>query len=293
MAIGAFVGGTIVNLCSKLVANSVMSTAPGANRLIMARRDIAEFTVTCGSPHINNETSIPLSGGHVGFGSPVGQSKLRSYAGKMYDARIYDKPLSAENLSYVYNKWAARFGLSLLHDAGIDPGGPVLCLDPGNPDPQMFVMPGGAGPARCERLGANLLRIHGEGSAGVELPYETTQLRIRYKLSGIPVRGERYVIATFGSVAQPLRLHIDAANPRNLYANDVLVAAVDKPTSFNNLIITLSNNKVAVGSLNFNFPAMPRCYLGSAFPENSLPASRSIDYDVSAMKAVQPRNPDP
>jgi hypothetical protein len=138
----------------------------------------------------------------------------------------------------------------------------------------------------CETVSSTLLRIHGEGSAGVELPYGATQLVIRYKLGATPASTDKYVIATFGSATTPARLYIDAANPTSLYCNGRLVATVTTPTSYNTVTVIVSTNKISIGSFEQYFSGKPRCFLGSAIPESLLAVTKTIDYDVSAMTAT-------
>jgi hypothetical protein len=89
VAIGVDVDTTIANLATKLQANSMATYAPGSNRLLMSRSNIATFSVTSGSSQISVESGIPLNGGVVAFGKTVGASSLTAYAGRMYEARVY------------------------------------------------------------------------------------------------------------------------------------------------------------------------------------------------------------
>lgn len=290
VTIGASVAATITNLATKLSTNSMSSFNPGSSRLIMTRTDIASFTATSGSGQISVESGIPLSSGPVSFGkkgASIGSS-LTGYAGNMYEARVYASPLSVANLTNLYNAKASSFGYSTMGGTSTAPGSPLLLLDPGSPNLTEFPSVGAA--PRCEIVSATLLRIHGEASASVELPYGATDVIIRYKLGATPTGTDKYVVATFGTVEYPIRLYIDAANPTSLYANDRLVAAVSSPTSFNTVTVRVSTHKINIGSFENYFAGKPRCYLGNAFPESKLAVSKTIDFDVSAMTATKAMN---
>lgn len=284
IAIGASTAATVTNTSAKLTTNSVANFSPGSNRLIMARTDIGSFSVT-GSAQIGVETGIPLGGSPLSVGKAVSGS-LAAFAGQIYEARLYDSPLSLANLTYLHNAKAASFGYANIGGTSTAPASPLVFLDPANPNPTVF--PPLGTPARCEVVSSSTLRIHGEGSAGVELPYGATQLAIRYKLGAAPSGGDKYVIATFGTVEHPVRLYVDTAHPTSLYANGRLVAAVADPTVFNTVTVIVSTNKIKVGSFEQYFSGKPRCFLGSAYPESLLAVSKTVDYDVSAMTALRP-----
>jgi hypothetical protein len=230
------------------------------------------------------ETGVPLDGSVVNFGKAISTSSLAAYAGRMYEARLYNSPLNTANLTYLYNAKAASVGYSAMGGISTSPGSPFLFLDPANPNPTEFPSLGTA--AHCEVVGSTLLRIHGEGSAAVEMPYGATELTFNFKLSDAPSSTDKYVIATFGSASTPLRLYIDSTNPAALYANGQLVATFDDPTNFNEITVVVSTNKITVGTFEQYFSGKPRCYLGSALPEGLLAVSKTIDYDVSTMTAV-------
>jgi hypothetical protein len=283
--IGADLDTTIANLITKLQANSMAAVTPGASRVLMSRSDIATFSVSESSSQISAETGIPLSGGVVAFGKTVTTSSLTAYAGRMYEARVYASPLTLANLTNLYNAKASSFGYSNISGTSTAPGSALLLFDPNSPNLTEF--PSIGTPARCEIADPDTLRVHGEASAGVELPYGATELVIRYKLGATPASTDKYVIATFGSKTTPARLYINAANPTKLYCNNREVATVTTPTSFNTVTVIVSTNKITIGSFEQYFSGKPRCYLGSAYPESLLAVSKTIDFDISSMSATK------
>ncbi len=287
VAIGATTALTITNLQTKLTANSMASFAPGSNRLIMTRTDITSFAVSSGSSQITVDTAIPLDGGRVAFGKTVSASSLIAYAGNMYEARVYASALSVANLTSLHNGLAGSFGYSNIGGTSTTPGSPLLLYSAASPNPTEF--PSLGTPAYCEIVSSTVLRIHGEGSASVELPYGATQIVIRYKLGAAPTGADKYVIATFGDAASPTRMYITTAG--GLYANGHFIAAVADPTVYNTVTVIVSTNKINIGSFENYFSGKPRCYLGSAFPESLLAVSKSIDYDISAMIATSAVSP--
>jgi hypothetical protein len=144
--------------------------------------------------------------------------------------------------------------------------------------------------ARCEIVDPDTLRLHGEASAGVELPYGATELVIRYKLGVAPTGGDKCVIATFGTMQSPVRLYIDAAHPTSLYANGRLVAAVADRTVFNDATVIVSTNKIAIGGFEHYFSGKVPPLLGQRLRRNLLAVAKSIDHDISAMTATPPQS---
>lgn len=282
--IGVDTETTIGNLATKLQANSMVTYQPGTSRLIMTRANIATFTVTSGSSQITVESGIPLNASTVAFGNTKFTSGLTKYAGRMYEARVYASALSLANLTYLHNAKASSFGYSNIAGTSTAPSSPLLFLDPSSPNLTEFPSIGTA--PYCEIVSTATLRLHGEASAGVELPYGANQLVIRYKLGANPASTDKYVIATFGSALSPARLYIDAANPTKLYCNNREVATVITPTSYNTITVVVSTNKINIGSFEQYFSGKPRCFLGTAYPESLLAVSKTIDYDVSSMTAI-------
>lgn len=289
--IGASTTATVNNLASKLGANSMMTTAPGGGRLIMARTNIASFSVSSGSAQISVDTSIPLNSDPVSFGMrSVSTSTLAAWAGRMYDARLYDSVLSLANITYLHNLLTTALGLTAVSGTATAPGAALFHLDPASPDTVAFpALATTTVPPYCEVVDADTLRIHGEGSASVELPYGATELAIRYKLGATPTGADKYVIASFGTTDSPTTLYISAANPTKLYCQGREVSTVATPTNWNTLTVTVSTNKITIGSFEQYFAGKPRCFLGSAYPESLLAVTKTIDYDISAMTATRAR----
>lgn len=282
VAIGANVAATITNLSAKLSANAVNSfNLGGGSRLVMARTDLAAFTVTSGSAQIVAETSIPLAGTQASIGMrAVPSSSLADFTGKMFEARGYNTALTQANLVALYNEKAAGFGYPTI-TGGAAPSAPTLHLDPANPDTVNFP-PLGA-PARTEVVDANTLRLHGEASAAVELPFGAQEITIRYKLGATPTAGEQYTVASFGTSDGPVRLYVDSSG--KLYANGTVLGT--PVTGFNDVTLIVSTRKITTDSFEKVFAGKPRCFLGNAYPQGLLAASKSVDFDVAGMSVVK------
>lgn len=284
--IGASATTSAQNLVTKIATNSMSAVALGAGRLICARSDLATFSASSGSASITVETGVPLTGGPVSYGKAATGS-LASYTGKMYEARIYNSALSEANLRYLHNAKASNLGNPNVTGSSSAPGSPFLILDPGDPDEGEFASLTTDPAAYCEVVDDNTLRIHGEGSASIELPYGTTQLTIKFKLGATPTSTDRYTIATFGTAENPARLYIDAAEPTKLYLNRNLVTTIADPTAYHTVTVIVSANKASVGGVEFYAAGKPRCFLGDAYPQGLLTASKSIDYDLTTMTGAR------
>lgn len=284
--IGASTAATITNLATKMAANAMSTVEPGASRLIMARSNRATFSVSSGSASIAVESGIPISGGTSSFGRKANEgSALSAFTGRMFEGRVYASALTAANLTYLNNSLADDFGYSNVAGTSTAPGAPLLFLNPAAPNTTEFPLLAAPAAAHCEVVSAGVLRIHGEASASVELPYGATELVIRYKLGATPTATDKYVIATFGTVEAPVYLYIAAANPTSLYANGRLVASVPTPTVYNDVTVIVSTNKISIGSFEQYFDGKPRCFLGNAFPQGLLASSKTVDHEVSSMTA--------
>lgn len=285
--IGATTTDTITNMITALAVNAVQGVSPGGDtRIIMARTDHATFTVTSGSAAITVETGIPLDGGtvSVGYKNTDVTTGLTALSGKLYDARVYTSALSAANITYLHNALASSLGYSNVTGTSTAPGSsPDFHYDPANPDDEAWPIRN-SDYAYCEILSDTVLRIHGEGSAPVELPYGANQLVIVYRLGGTPADTDKYTVATFGNANGAARLYIDADNPTKLYCEGRLVATVTDPTDWNTITLIVSTNKITIGDFEQTFTGPPRCYLGQAFPEDLLDTDKHIDFDVSKMR---------
>ena len=284
--IGASAAATCANL--KAAVETAMA-ASGSNetsnlildtRLIVTRPDGATFAASTSATNVTVESSVSLTAGNAYVGSSIPGSSVPSYRGQLYDARIYDATLTAANMRSLYNARAAEFGYSTISGTSTTPSGPLLRVNPASPDNSAWPLVGGA---HCYEIVDDLLRLHGEASAAVDQPFGATDVTIRYKLSDTPASTDKYVIASFGVASSPVRLYINGANPKNLYLNGILVGTVTDPTAWNTITVTVSTNKAIVGGVDYYFEGKPRCYLGNAWPESLLDASKSSDYDVPAM----------
>ena len=290
VTIGATVATTITNLATAISATISSSVVSPGTRLVMAKTsDLSAFTVTSGSSQITVDSTIDLTGGPAYFGRAISTSSVQGYFGSIYDAQIHDSALTAANITNLHNSKASLFGYSNISGTSTAPSAPLLCLDPENPNPTEFPPVGLA--HYCEVVDASTLRIHGEGSASVELPYGANSLTISYKLGAAPSSLDKYVIATFGTSDSPARLYIDGSNPTSLYCNGREVSTVSNPTSYNTLTLTVSTNKISI-STNFEqvFAGKPRCFLGNGYPQGLLASTKYVDYDVSAMTAIKKVN---
>ena len=289
IVIGATVSDTVGNTNLKLRANSLKTAIPSSNRLLIARTDLSKVAVTSGSLRVVAEVTIPVAGGPVLFGKPVPASSASSLAGEIFDARAYDTPLTAANVTNLYNARAPEFGYAAINGTSIAPGDPRIKLDATAPDFTEFPSLADANvtaTAYCEVISEVSLRIHGEGSASVELPYDKTRINIRYKLGATPAGTDRYTIATFGTAASPARLYIDSKRPNSLYCNGQYVSSIgSSTTAVNTVVVAVHEGHIVVGDFKHSFSGEARCFLGSAYPENLLDPTKTIDYDVSAMTA--------
>ena len=288
VAIGASTAATITNLAAA-VASGMETMTVGSTGLMMTREDLATFAVDAsGSSQITVDTSIALNAGTISVGSKALEgSLLTPLVGRVYESRVYDSALSSANVTYLYDNRVSDFGYTAL-GGGSAPGDPLVYLNPASPDTDEWPPLGTDQPAYCETVGTSTLRIHGEASAAVELPYAVTELVIGYSLGAAPTGTEKYVIASFGTVAAPTRLYVDAANPTSLYANNSFVASVTGPTAANTVTVTVYSNKITIGgSFEMYFDGKPRCYLGNAFGEGLLTVDEHIDFDVSAMSCAK------
>jgi len=290
IAIGSVVSITASNTAAKLRAAELGSVTPSANRVFIANADFSVISVSSGSSEVTVESTVPVAGGQVLFGTPIAGSSAAPLAGRMYDARAYDSALTAANITNLYNAKASTFGYSTISGTSTAPASPLIHLDALSPNLTEFPdLDGAEDPVSgyCEVVSSNLLRIYGEGSASVELPHGVNELVIRYKIGATPTGTDKYTIATFGTVGLKARLYIDSDNPTSLYCNGRLVSSVANPTSYNTLTVIISTNKITIGSFEQAFVGKPRCFLGNAFPEDLLSPLKYADYDVSAMSAFR------
>lgn len=274
---------TIDNAITKIKTNSMLAAGAGANgRIIMMRSDLTTFTISSTSSAITADTTTPLNGGPVSFGKASVTSGLWPFAGRIYEARVYDSVLTDANITNLYNAKAASFGYSTISGTSTAPSSPLFFLNPASPN---ATIESAGDVSTCEVVDSSTLRINGETSASVELPYSVTQLTLRFKLGASPTGTERYTIATFGGSRRPVRLYIDADNPTKLYANDVEVLTIAAPTSYTSIGVTVSTNKITIGTVERDFSGRPRCYLGDAYPEGLLTPDKYVQYDISEMNA--------
>lgn len=281
VAIGSTVTASTANLSTKVRTNS-MQAGDLSPRIILARTDIATFTVSSGSAHITVETSMPLNGGQVHFGRKAfASSSLGGWAGRMYDARVYASALSVANLRSLYNNLADDFTYTAIAGTSTAPGTPLIFLDPNNPDSDEFPS---IGVAPYYEMIDDTLILHGEASASELLPHGATRVNLRFKLDAAPTGDSRYVIATMGDGSGPSRLFIDADNPTKLYLESKLIATLD-PTVWNTVTMIVSPRKVTIGSIERVAAGEPRLFLGNAYPQGLLASDKTVTFDVSVMRA--------
>jgi hypothetical protein len=287
--IGASTAVTVTNLIAKV--NTAMSATNAASnfitdtRLVISRPDGASFSASSGASNVTVESSVSLAGGNAYFGSKGPGSTVPNYHGRVYDARIYDAALTTANMRSLYNARRTDFGYDAISGTSTAPSSPLLHLDAESPDAVTFPTVGTA--HHCEVVDDDTLRIHGEGSAAVELPYGASTVTIRYKLSATPASTDKYVLASFGQSSTPVRLYLNGAAPTTLSLNGIAVGTVTDPTQWNTITVAIGANKVIVGGTDYYFAGRPRCYLGNAWPESLLASTKSIDYDVSAMSVTR------
>ena len=281
--IGASVNESAANLAVALKTNQMnASNINGLSKVLMTRTDVATFTVTSATAAVVVE-ACPLSGGKVSFGMKAQSSSLAPFAGKMFETKVFTAGLTEANINHLYNQKATVFGYPVLA-GGTAPAAPLLNLDPAAPNATEFPSIGKIA-GRCEVVNPTTLRVYGQGSAGVELPYGATAMTLKFKLSAAPSAGERYVVATFGSADFPVRLYVDGANPTGLYAGGKLVATI-VATDYTTLPLIVSTRKVTFGSVEVAFVGKPRCYLGEGYPGAvGLSVSKFVEFDVAGFGA--------
>lgn len=283
---------TIVNLDSAISSRAFLAYPAEIfeGRLLMARADGADFTVTSGSAAITLEAEIPLDGGLVRWGSPDGGA-LTPWSGRIYDGRLYTSALSEANIRWLFNRLADDFGYDTVAGTATDPGDPEFWANPDDLDTDVFPPSGNPEPGYCEQVesevaGADVLRIWGEESAAVEMPYSLNEVTIRWRCGATPTAGERCTIATFGVGDFPARLYIDGDNPTKLYLGPKQVGTVSA-TDWTNTTVTVATNYAKVGDNIYFAQGKPRCYLGDAFPQGLLLNTKYVDFDVARMKVVK------
>lgn len=290
ITIGATLDTLTANIAAKLRTNSMQAADIGEGRVVMARSDIGSFSVSSGSGVLSIESGIPLDGARasIGYKGPA-SSSVRPWVGRVYEARVYSSALSIANMRDLYNRLASSLGYSSIAGTSTSAGTPLLFLDPADRDLDEFPLVGSA--PYCE-VDNQLLTMHGEASASVELPYGATQLTdITYKIGAEPEASERYVIATFGDGDTPARLYIDADNPTSLYLEDQLVTELDDPTDWSTVTVIVSTRKVTIGDIEQFFTGKPRCFLGNAYPQGLLTATRTTTFDVAKMTVRRAATP--
>ena len=291
VAIGASAATAAANLRTKLLTASMSATVPsGATvRVICARSDISAFTATSGSSAITVESSVPLAGGAANIGyKAISSSALTALGGTVHDLQIHTSALTAANMTALYNAKASGFGYPSIAGTSTAPGSPLLHVNPADPTTTTAAFPSLGTHAYCE-TDDDILILHGEASASVELPYGVTEVTLRYRLGGTPAGTDKYVLATFGTVDNPLRLHISAANPTSLYANNRLVMSVPSPTTWNDVSVSVFSGKIVIGTFETAFSGKPRMFLGNAYPESLLSTAKTTRFDVGAMNCQRAR----
>ncbi len=96
----------------------------------------------------------------------------------------------------------------------------------------------------------------------------------------------KYVIATFGRYDNPARLLMAADNPNFLYLNDTRIGQLSDLMGWNTANVVVSANRVTVNDKGCDFAGNARCFLGNAYPESRLTASKYIDFDISEMEPI-------
>ena len=285
--IGASTVATVTNLKTRINTTSATGNAASTylldTRLLISLPQGGSFSVSTTSGNITVETSLDLDGSVGYVGSPRPGSSLLPFFGNVYLMKAWSSALTDNNIRYLYNNFCSNFGYDTIAGTATAPAAALLTLDPANPDTNEWATVGEA--HRCEVVDENTLTIHGEASAAVELPYGTTQVGLRWKLSDTPADTDKFVIATFGLPDNPVRLYLDADDPDGLYLDGDLVMTIQQPTEWTSLSVVTSPGKVKVGAVEKYVPGAARCFLGNAYPEGLLESTKSIDFDVSTMTA--------
>ena len=268
--IGSTAAVTITNLQTKLTA--VTSRVTG-DRLVMTHTPETPVTVTSGSTAITVE-GMPLTGGvmNVGF-KYAPASSVTGWDGKIYDARFHNTALTEAGIKGLYNAHAADFGYTPMTGA-TTPGNPTIVADPANPNTAEFPPFADPPPGHCETAGTTM-RVWGDGSASVELPYAVSRLTVKATLGGVV---DRYVVATFGSIAQPATLTVADTK---VYCGTTPVG--DVVGGVITITADVYTDKIRIGEFEKAFEGKPRCFLGHAWPSGTVNPAQFIDYDVSAM----------
>jgi hypothetical protein len=289
ITIGSSSGDTALNLRTELSADAVLNGSPGtSSRVTMARSDYETFTVSSGSSAITVEAGVDLGGSPATFGAAYSEaSTLSALAGSMFEARVFAQTLTSANLTYLHNSLAPSLGLPPISGTSTEPAPAQVVLDAANPDTAQFpaLADSSLVAARCEIVDKSTLRIHGEESAAIEVPYGVTDIDLCFKLGAVPEGLDDYVVASFGTTRSPARLHVWVRNPNDLYLEDRFVMKIPRVTNYTEVTARVYTEKVQVNGVELYFDGRPSAYLGSAFHQNRLTADKSVTFDVSRMGA--------
>lgn len=271
--IGATANATITNLQTKLTSVGVPSGWVTGDRLVMTHTAATPVTVTSGSTAITIE-GMPLDGGvmNVGYKYALASNAV-GWDGKIYDARFHNTALTEAGIKALYNAHASDFGYTPMTGA-TTPGNASIVADPATPNTAEFPPFADPQPGRCETTGTTL-RVWGDGSASVELPYAVSRLTVNATLGGV---ADRYVVATFGSIAQPATLTVTGTKVYcgTTPVGDVVGGAIT-------ITVDVYTDKIRIGAFEKAFEGKPRAFLGHAWPSGTVNPAQFIDYDVAAM----------
>jgi hypothetical protein len=285
---GTYASQTIFNLQPKLTARSIQNSWIQGDHLVLALGSGSNpLSVTSGSTAITVESAgIPLGGGGVmNVGHKYSSaSSLIGWDGKIYDARYYTSALSEANIRSLYNAKGGAFGYPAMSGATAPSTSPLVLADPANPNVAEFppLSPTtDPPPSRCQVVSNNLLRIWGDGSASVELPWGVTRLTIAFTLGATPQSGDIYTVATFGTSDQPITLSVTGTDTGHIYCGTTAVGTVVSNSA--TITVDVYTSKIRIGTFERAFGGKPRAYLGQAYPAGKLASDKYIDYRVPAM----------
>lgn len=287
--IGANTTATTASLVAAINATAALQAglSVAANKLLVARDDGATFTVT-NAPTVTADATVNFrSGDTVRFGyKRLLGSTLAALRGNIYRARAHKGVYTIVNMRFLVNDLAVALGRTVVTGVATDPGAPTVLLTDGS---TTATFPDIAdAPATASAVGSTLT-LAGEGSASVEAPWEATSFSVRFKLGALPSGTDKYVVASIGTRAAPIRVYIPGSDPTNVYVNGSVVMPVRDPTRWNTVEIIVTPGQVHVGTGVTTITASGglRMYLGNAWPESLLATTKTTLFDVSKLRLAE------
>lgn len=292
--IGVGASATCTNLIAAINATAALQAGISAagNKLLVARDNGATFTITDAPTVTVDVGGVNFRSGQAakfGYKRPTG-STLAGLRGNIYRARAHKGGYVIANMRFLVNELAAALGLSTVAGTSTDPGAPTALLTETSTTatfPDLADLPASAAAATAG--GVETLTLTGEGSASVEAPWESTSFSVPFKLGALPAGTDKYVVASIGTRAAPIRVYIPGSDPTNLYVNGAIAMPVRDPTRWNTVEIIVTPGRVHVGTIvtTITAPGGLRMYLGQAWPETLLLTTQTTLFNVTDLRVAE------